>query len=160
KRLFTAKKNPCTTETTAMTDATPMRTPRTVRKERSLLAQSDFRAMRTFSRSISGRRGRCCPLRRRRNRDPAGLLDMVLHDLPVAEVHDAASTPRDVVLVRDEDDGVPFLVERAEEGHDLFAGPGVEVPGGLVGEQKRRPVDQGPGDRHALSLAAGKLVRP
>ena len=31
--------------TTAMTELTPMRMPRTVRKERSLLARSDCRAM-------------------------------------------------------------------------------------------------------------------
>ena len=35
----------------------------------------------------------------------------------------------------------------------------VEVAGGLVGQQDRRPVDEGAGDRDALLLAAGQLVR-
>src|SRR5437867_2438341 len=100
KRLFTAKKKPCTTETTAMTDATPMRTPRMVRKDRSLLAQMDLRAIAMFSISISGRRGRRGPLRRRRDREAAGLLGVILHDFPVAEVDDPARAAGDVVLVR------------------------------------------------------------
>ena len=38
------------------------------------------------------------------------------------------------------------------------AGGRVEVPGRLVGEQDQRPVDERPGDRHALLLTTGELV--
>ena len=34
----------------------------------------------------------------------------------------------------------------------------VEVAGRLVGQEDRRAVDEGPGDRHPLALAAGELV--
>ena len=39
-------------------------------------------------------------------------------------------------------------------------GAGVEVAGGLVGEDDRRAADQGPGTGDALLLAAGELVGP
>ena len=35
---------------------------------------------------------------------------------------------------------------------------GIEVPGGLVGQQDQRPVDEGPGDRHPLLLASRELA--
>ena len=40
----------------------------------------------------------------------------------------------------------------------FLAGPRVEVAGRLVGHEDRRAVDQRPGDRHALLLAAGELA--
>jgi hypothetical protein len=46
-----------------------------------------------------------------------------------------------------------------QEHHDLVAGAFVEIAGGLVREQNSRSFDQGPGDRHALLLAAGQLRR-
>src|SRR6478735_2779552 len=42
---------------------------------------------------------------------------------------------------------------------DAEAGVGVEVARGLVGEQDRRPVDEGPGDGNTLLLTTGELVR-
>jgi len=45
-----------------------------------------------------------------------------------------------------------------EEGHDLVAGLGVEVSGGLVGEDDGGVIDQGAGDGDALALAAGEFV--
>src|SRR5436190_2078029 len=47
----------------------------------------------------------------------------------------------------------------AEQVQDLPAGLGVEVSRRLIGEEERRFVDQRAGDRHALALAAGQLVR-
>ena len=44
----------------------------------------------------------------------------------------------DVLLVGDEDDRLALGVEFVEEGHDLRAGPAVEVARRLVGEQDRR----------------------
>ena len=49
--------------------------------------------------------------------------------------------------------------ELLEQGHDFFAGGGVEVSGWLVGEQDVRVVCEGPRDRHSLLLAAGELRR-
>ena len=47
-----------------------------------------------------------------------------------------------------------MLAEQVEDG---LARLGVERGGRLVGEDQRRLVDQGPGDRHPLLLAAGEL---
>jgi hypothetical protein len=73
-------------------------------------------------------------------------------------VDDAMGVLGDVGLVGDEHDGVAAGVEGVEEGHDLEAGFGVEVAGGLVGEDDGGVVDQGAGDGDALALAAGELV--
>ena len=43
---------------------------------------------------------------------------------------------------------------------DLVAGLRVELAGRLVGQDQDRLLDQRPGDRHPLLLAAGELVRP
>ena len=45
-----------------------------------------------------------------------------------------------------------------EESHDFDAGLGIEVAGGLVGQDDGGAVDQGAGDGHALALAAGELI--
>ena len=50
-------------------------------------------------------------------------------------------------------------VELAQQRHDLRARARVEVAGRLVGEDDRRPGDDRAGDRHALALAAGELLR-
>ena len=50
--------------------------------------------------------------------------------------------------------GAPQLVE------DLAAGGVVEVAGRLVGQQDRRPADEGAGQRDSLLLAGGQLVGP
>ena len=47
-----------------------------------------------------------------------------------------------------------------EQLHDLLAGRRVEVAGRLVGEEDAGIVDERPGDRHALALAARQLVGP
>ena len=53
--------------------------------------------------------------------------------------------------------------ERAVEPHDqlddLLAGGGVEIAGGLVGEEERRPARHRARHRHPLLLAAGELDR-
>jgi hypothetical protein len=61
-----------------------------------------------------------------------------LHFIPlddaVLDIDDAVGVLGDVVLVGDKDDGVAFGMQAVEEGHDLVAGLGVEVAGGLVGK--------------------------
>ena len=53
----------------------------------------------------------------------------------------------------------PGAVDAIEELHDALARLGVEVPGGLVGQQDEGPVHEGPGHRHPLLLATGELAR-
>ena len=49
-------------------------------------------------------------------------------------------------------------MQGVKEGHDLQAGLGVQVAGGLVGEDDGGLVDQSPSDGDALPLAAGEFV--
>ena len=63
---------------------------------------------------------------------------LVLDQLAVPEVQDASRVPRDVLLVRDEHDGDAAAVQGLEDRHDLDAGPRVEIPGGLVGQEQDR----------------------
>ena len=60
----------------------------------------------------------------------------------------------------DENDRLPGIVQLVEELHDLRAGPRVQVSRRLVGEQNARPIHQGPGDGHPLSLTPRELARP
>ena len=53
---------------------------------------------------------------------------------------------------------LPLAWSCVEERHDLEAGFGVEVAGGLVGQDDGGAVDQRAGDGDALALAAGELV--
>src|SRR6478609_661541 len=62
-------------------------------------------------------------------------------------------------IMRDHDDGASLGVHFTKLAeHDFFV-HGVEVAGGLVGQNDVRIVDQGPGDADALLFAAGKLRR-
>lgn len=45
-----------------------------------------------------------------------------------------------------------------QEHQDLHAGPGVQVAGGLIGEDDGRSPDQGPSTGDALLLSSGELV--
>ena len=127
--------------TTAITELTPMRMPSTVRKERSLLARSDCRAM-----AMASEKGMALP--------------GVALDLAVPDAQGPVRVGRDVGLVGDQDDGVALGVQPLEEPHDLLAGLGIEVPRGLVGEEDRGLHDEGSGDGHPLALPARELARP
>ncbi len=66
----------------------------------------------------------------------------------------------DAEVVRDHDDGQPArLAQFGQEVDDLDARGHVERAHGLVGKQQARMTDDGTGDRDALTLAAGELVR-
>ncbi len=66
---------------------------------------------------------------------------------------------RQLGVVGDHHERLPGAVELEQQLADLLPGGGVERPGRLVGQQHRRPVDQGPRDRHPLALAAGEPAR-
>src|SRR4051794_5202554 len=62
-------------------------------------------------------------------------------------------------VVGDHDDALPELVHAAtEQGEHVGGGAGVEVAGGLVGEDHCWASGQGPGAGHPLLLAAGQLT--
>jgi hypothetical protein len=66
----------------------------------------------------------------------------------------------DLRLVGDDHEGLALVpVEASEEGDDLGRALGVEVAGGLVGQDQLRPVDQRPRDRGPLLLATRQLGR-
>ena len=65
-----------------------------------------------------------------------------------------------VRLVRDHDDGLSAAMQLVKKREDFLAGSAVEISGGFVGQKNGRPCNQGSGDRHALPLAAGKLIGP
>jgi hypothetical protein len=69
----------------------------------------------------------------------------------------SARTIQRLVVGHQHERALVLAVEREQELDDLRPGGGVEVAGGLVGQDEPRPQRQGPGDRHALLLAAGEL---
>ena len=83
----------------------------------------------------------------------------VLHDSSITKTHQALGVVGDVRLVGDQHDGDAFVIEGIEQCHDLFAGGGVQIAGGLIGQDQARLVHQGTGNRHALALTTGQLRR-
>src|SRR5262245_17845658 len=83
---------------------------------------------------------------------------LVRGDFSVTNENNAMGVLRNVVLVRDQNDGIALTVQIGEEGHDFFAGLGVEVAGRLVGENDRRRIDESACDGYALTLASGKFI--
>ena len=68
--------------------------------------------------------------------EPRRLLDLlVFFHAAVAELDDPVGVQGDVGFVGDQNNGVPLLMEQVEQGHDFVSGGGVEIAGGLVGQQ-------------------------
>ena len=82
----------------------------------------------------------------------------VSFDFAVADADDAIGVGSDVLLVGDENDGVAALMEASEKRHDFFAGGGVEIASGFVGEKDGGRVDESASDGDALALTAGEFV--
>src|SRR5580693_29401 len=77
-----------------------------------------------------------------------------------ALLHDAGllGQASDRGVVGDDHHGqTPFLPKGCQQRHDLVTGAFVQVARRLVGEQYQRLLDQGPGDRYSLLLAARQL---
>ncbi len=103
---------------------------------------------------------RCSAPQRRGGRRRRVRVGRVAVDAAVDEMHHAPGVGRHVGLVRDHQHGDAVVhVQAPQQLHDLAAALGVEVAGGLVGQQHRRLGDDGAGDRHALLLAARQLGR-
>src|SRR5439155_21842281 len=83
----------------------------------------------------------------------------LLEDLPVADDADAIGVCGRLRVVRDEDDRLAPLDAAAPESvEDLGPGRVVEVAGGLVREEERRPGHERTGDGDALLLAGRQLI--
>src|SRR6266849_1891956 len=76
----------------------------------------------------------------------------------VLELNNSMTIHGVALRMRDLNDGGAPVVEALEELHDFIALRGVQVAGGLVGEDELGILDDRAGDAHELLLAAGKLV--
>ena len=76
------------------------------------------------------------------------------------EGQDSTTAPGEIRVVSDDQGcrSVPPL-ELQHEVENLRPTLGIEVPGGLVGEQQGRLQKQCPAQSHTLAFAAGKLIR-
>src|SRR5580658_195943 len=83
---------------------------------------------------------------------------LVVLDFAIADADHPMGTRGDIRLVGDEQDGVALFVELGKESHDFLTGLGIEVAGGLVGEEDGGAIHEGPSYGYALALAARKLV--
>src|ERR1700722_13650636 len=87
-----------------------------------------------------------------------GLFELAYHG-PVGQEDDPVRVGGSPRVVRDHDDGLAKFRHRlTEKAEQVRGGIGVQVAGGLIGEDEVRPVDQRAGTRNALLLAAGKLT--
>ena len=152
----------------AKSDPTPMMIPSVVSAERRALRRSERSAVA----EVRARKRRSATTLRLAFGATAGMLadvaDAVIslvgrcQHAAVIVVHQAVADPDDAVGVRGDrrivshqhDRQAILAVELAEEVEDLLAGRGVEVAGGLVGDQQGAAVDQRPGDGDPLLLAA------
>ena len=86
----------------------------------------------------------------------------VLPDRQLAVLHDPdpLGAAGDRAVVGDQDEGEPGVAPQLlQQAHDVVPGSLVQVAGRLVGQQHLGLLDQGPGDRHPLLLAAGQSPR-
>ena len=96
------------------------------------------------------------PPRRSSGDAPAAVVD----DTAVEHPDDSVGPPADCDVVGDDQERQAALdVQPSHQRGDLLGRLAVEVAGRLVGPHDRGVVDERAGDRDALALAAGQLVR-
>ena len=84
----------------------------------------------------------------------------VADHMSIVHLNDAVGKWINAAVVCDNDDApVGFQCAGFEEFERLVSAHGVERGGGLVADDQARLVDKRAGNRHALLLAAGELVR-
>ena len=64
-----------------------------------------------------------------------------------------------IVIMGDQDQIGPGLVQFPQDLHDFQAGFGIQGPGRFIRQDQRRIAGQGPGDGYPLLLPAGQLRR-
>jgi hypothetical protein len=80
-------------------------------------------------------------------------------DVAVGEANNARGVFEQALVMRGEDEGkTEAAVEIAHEVDELSGVARVEIGGRLVGEDEGRAVDDGAGDRHALTFSSGEQV--
>ena len=82
----------------------------------------------------------------------------IVNDAAVANFDDAIGIGGHLRIVRDDDHGVAFGVQLAQNAHDFLSALAVQCAGRLVGENDFTAIDQCARDTHALLLPAGKLI--
>src|SRR5688572_20795451 len=87
-------------------------------------------------------------------------MSVLVRDFTRADVQPPLAALGELHIVRDEDERRAALAVHLEEKIDhVLAGGGIEVPGGLVGEEELGFGHEGARDGHTLLLAAGELAR-
>ena len=87
------------------------------------------------------------------------LQQSVIPEPAVLDFEDEVVRRDEAAVVGDDDEGgVALGLQAAEDAVDLVAGAGIELAGGLVGEEQDRVLHEGAGDGDSLLFAAGKLV--
>ena len=79
-------------------------------------------------------------------------IPVIRNDLSVAKSDHSRRSIGQLFLVGHEQDRVAPGLEIVDQAHDLFPGLGIQVAGGLVGQEYGRPVDEGAGDGDTLAL--------
>jgi hypothetical protein len=76
----------------------------------------------------------------------------------VSQANHPLGVPRNVFFVGHYYQGVSGSMNLVKQLQNFVRSCGVKVSGGLVGQNERGLVYQGPGDRYALALSARELV--
>ena len=90
---------------------------------------------------------------------PRPVLSLVALDHSIHDVNGPMGVIGHFGIMRDQDDGDSCRVELLEHAQDFDARVRIEIAGRLIGENERRAIDQGPGDRDTLLLSARHLRR-
>src|ERR1035437_1263396 len=138
----------------AITEQTPNTMPSTVSNERRRCNQR----LRMPKRIARWRRASVRP-RKALSKMEWGLVSDIAFNVTVAPTDGAARAFSHRRIVGDENQRFALGVQFIEHLHDFHAGGGIEIAGGLVGQNHERIVDQRAGDGDALLLAAGKFKR-
>jgi len=82
----------------------------------------------------------------------------IVHDDPIVDLNDMPGMLGYLWVVGNQHDGdAVFLIQLLEHSQDIFTRMRIEVAGGLVRKNKRRPVDESAGNSHPLLLASREL---
>ncbi len=88
-----------------------------------------------------------------------GSIARVGNDNAIADLYNPIRLVGDLLIVRDQNDGVPLGVKLAQDLHNLCAAVCVQGPGRFIGQNYLAAIHQGAGDRYPLLLAARQLAR-